>query len=47
MNFFNSHVEQDFVAFKQCVDIILANRMSPELEDVAEKVFSRDLFGAD
>ncbi len=46
-DFFNSHVETDFSIFKGGVDIIIANRMVPELEEVSEKVFTRDLFGAD
>jgi len=45
--FFNSRVVRDFGEFKRSVDIILANRMVPELENVAETVFTRDLFGAD
>ena len=46
-SFFNSRVEKDFIAFKDCADIVLANRMEPELEDISEKIFTRDLFGAD
>ena len=46
-HFFNSYVEKDFNVFKNNVDMILANRMVPELEDVSEKVFTRDLFGGD
>ena len=45
--FFNPRVETDFSAFTNGVDIILANRVVPELENVAEKIFTRDLFGAD
>ena len=42
--FFNSRVETDLDAFKASMDIILANRMVPDLENVSEKVFTRDLF---
>ncbi|MDA8689160.1 nucleotide sugar dehydrogenase [Paracoccaceae bacterium] len=47
LEFFNSHVERDFSAFKKTADIILANRMVPELDDVTGKVFTRDLYRAD
>ena len=41
----NWHVEKDFDKFKRSVDLIIANRVTTELKDVAEKVFSRDIFG--
>ena len=47
VEFFNSLVEKDFGKFKGGVDMILANRIVPELDDVREKVFTRDLFEAD
>ena len=45
--FFKSKVFTDLNAFKLKADIIITNRMTEDLIDIKEKVFTRDLFGAD
>lgn len=45
--FYNSRVVTDFDEFKKISDVIVANRLSDEIEDVFDKVYTRDLFTRD
>ena len=46
-SFYGSVVVKDLDLFKSLSDLIVANRVSPELNDVSDIIFSRDLFGVD
>ena len=46
-SFYNSRVIKDFDEFKDIADVIVANRLSDEIKDVVEKVYTRDLFSRD
>ena len=46
-DFYNSRVIKDFDEFKKISDIIVANRLSDEIKDVEDKVYTRDIFSRD
>ncbi|KQN82962.1 UDP-glucose 6-dehydrogenase [Sphingomonas sp. Leaf67] len=46
-NFFGSKVVKDIDTFKNECDVVIANRAAPELADIGDKLFTRDIFGSD
>jgi len=45
--FFHTEVVRDLDEFKERCDVIVANRRTPDITDVADKVHTRDLFSSD
>jgi len=46
-DFFNSKIIKNLEEFKKLSDVIVANRVSENLSDVKEKIYTRDIFGSD
>ena len=46
-SFLGNPITKDLESFKRIADIVVANRISPELEDISEKVYTRDLYARD
>ncbi len=47
MNFFHSKVIKDLDEFKNISDVVVANRLTDDIKNIAGKVYTRDLFESD